>query len=274
MPNEQTPVQATPRKAGHAPAQKPRLLHPVGMRTVKTVLAAALVTLVYGLLDRNACFACIGAVYGMGSMVQDGVKTGGNRFVGTAIGGLLAIPFYWLMHLSGLPVPQWVWLSLGLFLILYINGIFGTAGAIQPGTVVFFVLLYTVSADRYISYTLARILDTGIGVLVAVCVNLLLPSARERAIWAEDMRRNDEEEAAAVQARAEAFAAAQQAAAAAEQAAQAARRAVETDNPADAQAAQAAARRAEELADRAEALTARAQAMTEELNHLRPIILR
>lgn len=255
-------------------APRPKFFHPVGMRTVKTVLAAGLVTMVYGLLDRNACFACIGAVYGMGGMVQDGIRTGGNRFIGTAIGGLLAIPFYWATHISNLPVPDWFWLSLGLFLILYLSNSFGANGAIQPGTVVFFVLLYTVSSDRYISYTLARILDTGIGVLVAVAINLLIPSAQEKALWAEKLRSFEAEEAAAVQARSDAANAMHLAAQAAEQAAEAAQHAVETDSPEAAQHALDAAQRAERLAEEADALSAVAKEKNEALKRTRSFLRR
>jgi len=161
----------------------------IGGRMIKTVAAATLVALIYGLIDRNACFACIGAVYGMGGMVREGLKTGGNRFIGTLIGGLLAIPFYWLLNFAPFPIPNWLGLGLGLFLVLYISAMFDAAGAIQPGTVVFFVVLYTVTPERYISYTLARILDTGIGVWVALCINWLFPGPRDRQSRAEKAQR-------------------------------------------------------------------------------------
>ena len=77
----------------------------VGGRTLKTIASAAIVAFVYGLLDRNPCFACIGAVYGMGNVFSGGLQSGGNRFIGTVIGGLFAIPFYWLMYFSGFPNP-------------------------------------------------------------------------------------------------------------------------------------------------------------------------
>ena len=94
----------------------------VGMRTVKTVISATLVAIVYGLINDytpltvNPCFACIGAVFGMGNVWKGGLQSGGNRFIGTLIGGLVVIPVYWLTHLSGLPVPEWIWVALGLFL--------------------------------------------------------------------------------------------------------------------------------------------------------------
>ncbi len=179
-------------------------LHPIGMRTLKTVLAATLVAFVYSLIDRNACFACIGAVYGMGSMVRDGLKTGGNRFIGTLIGGLLAIPFYWLINLSPWPLPDWLMMGVGLFAVLYVTTIFDANGAIQPGTVVFFVVLYTVTEERFVSYTLARILDTGIGVWVALTINWLLPSRKDRESRAEKKRLRTEAAARAAESNEEA----------------------------------------------------------------------
>ena len=151
----------------------------VGGRTLKTVASATLVAIVYELLDRNPCFACIGAVYGMGNVFSGGLRSGGNRFLGTVIGGLFAIPFYWLIYFSDLPVPRWLWLMMGLFLVLYVSQLFGATGAIQPGTVVFFVVIATVSNDRFVSYTIARIIDTGIGVLVSLGISMLFPSPLE-----------------------------------------------------------------------------------------------
>lgn len=151
----------------------------IGRRTVKTILSATLVAFAYGIFGFNPCFACIGAVYGMGSTFRGGLQSGGNRFLGTVIGGLFAIPFYWLTHLNDWPVPDWIWLGLGCFCVLYVSQMFGALGAIQPGTVVFFVVLATVSEDRYISYTLARILDTCLGVLVSLGISKLFPSDKD-----------------------------------------------------------------------------------------------
>lgn len=59
-------------------------------------------------------------------------------------------------------------------------------GALYPGAVVFFVVIETVVPERYISYTLARILDTGIGVLAALAVNFLF-SGKEKPEKEEKM---------------------------------------------------------------------------------------
>ena len=65
----------------------------VGMRNVKTALAAAFCAFIYYFFDRSPAFACIGAIFGMGSDMEDSRKNGGNRLFGTLIGGLLGGAF-------------------------------------------------------------------------------------------------------------------------------------------------------------------------------------
>ena len=141
----------------------------VGMRIFKTLGAVLLVCAAYGLLGgRNPCFACIGAVFGLGSFWREGVRHGGNRFLGTLLGGLVVIPFYWLYANRPFGLPGHLYLVLGLFCVIYINLLFGAHSAIQPAAVVYFVVMFTVTKDRYVSYTIARILDTGVGVLASL----------------------------------------------------------------------------------------------------------
>ena len=138
-----------------------------------------IVTLAYEFLldNRNPCFACIGAVFGMGTLLRDGMKFGGNRFIGTLLGGLVVIPVYGLtLHY---PTLRYLWLILGLFCVIYLNLMLGTGAAIHPGSVVFFVVMFTVNTDRYISYTIARIIDTGVGVVVSLVINWFFPAPSE-----------------------------------------------------------------------------------------------
>ena len=56
-----------------------RTLFPkIGMRNVKTALAAALCALVYYFLDRGPAFACIGAIFGMGGSYDESRQFGGG----------------------------------------------------------------------------------------------------------------------------------------------------------------------------------------------------
>ena len=147
------------------------------MRIFKTLGAVLLVCAAYGLLGgRNPCFACIGAVFGLGSFWREGVRHGGNRFLGTLLGGLVVIPFYWL----------------------YANRPFGLPGAPLPGPGPLLRHLHQSPvrraqchparrrgvlcgdvhrhSDRYVPYTIARILGTGVGVLAGLAINRLFPA--------------------------------------------------------------------------------------------------
>ncbi len=154
----------------------------IGSRIIKTLISVFLVAITYdfALGGRNPCFACIGAVYGMGSFFSEGIKHGGNRFVGTLLGGLVVIPFYWLYHNTPFGIPNYVFLIIGAFLTIYINLIFGANSAVQPSTVVYFVVIFTQAAEMYIPYTIARIIDTGAGVLCSLVINAILPSPHEQ----------------------------------------------------------------------------------------------
>lgn len=162
---------------------KGRFLPKIGMRIWKTLASVLIIALVYEYLwnDRNPAFACIGAVFGMGSFYQEGIKQGGMRFVGTLLGGLVVIPFYYLYYTTPLGIPSTVYLIIGLFFVIYINRAFGANAAIQPGTVVYFVVMFTITNERYLSYTIARVIDTGLGVLLSVCINLILPTPMDKA---------------------------------------------------------------------------------------------
>ncbi len=158
-----------------APKKKPFTL---GMRAIKTLASTGILTLVYSLIGRNPCFACIGAVFGLGNVFQAGLKNGGNRFIGTILGGLIAIPFYPLFHHEPLGIPGWVFLTAGLAVLLIVGQLLGADGGIQPGAVVFYVVLLTVNENNYIAYTINRMIDTGIGVALSLLINRIFPPPR------------------------------------------------------------------------------------------------
>ena len=56
-------------------------------------------------------------------------------------------------------------------------------GGVQPGGVVLCIVLYSTPVETYVSYALNRILDTTIGVIVALLVNYFLPRERVVALW-------------------------------------------------------------------------------------------
>ncbi|MEG1395476.1 MAG: aromatic acid exporter family protein [Oscillospiraceae bacterium] len=161
--------------------KKEKKLPKVGLRNVKTALSATLCAILYAMIDRNPTFACIGAIFGMGSDLEDSWRSGGNRLIGTVIGGFLGMGLFWVF-LQLEPYGGRVWmlplLFIGVILLILAAQIFHWPGAVQPGGVVLCIILFNTPAATYVAYSLNRMVDTGVGVLIALLVNLLLPRER------------------------------------------------------------------------------------------------
>lgn len=165
----------------------------VGMRNFKTALAATLCALLYFPFHRNPTFACIGAIFGTGSDMDNSKLNGGNRLFGTIIGGFLGMGLFHLYIIfypdGGTHPLMLLFIFVGVVLVILASLFFKWPGAIQPGGVVLCIILFNTPVDTYISYSLNRMLDTGIGVAIALLVNLLLP--RERVYKIVDMFKTD-----------------------------------------------------------------------------------
>lgn len=150
----------------------------VGMRNIKTALAAALCALGYYFWGRSPAFACIGAIFSMGSDLENSKLNGGNRFFGTLIGGLIGMGMF-RIHLIFYPEGGITWLLIplvfvGTVLLIVLCQMFWVGG-VQPGGVVLCIVLFNTPVESYVTYSLARILDTGIGVLAGLVVNSCFP---------------------------------------------------------------------------------------------------
>ena len=166
-------------------AKKERKLYiHIGMRNLKTAFAATLCALLYFPFDRNPTFACIGTIFGMGSDMSNSWLSGGNRLFGTIIGGFLGMalfPLYLLVCPEGGMQPMLLpFVFVGVVLLILLSQLFQWPGAIQPGGVVLCIILFNTPVDTYISYSLNRMFDTGVGVILSLLINLLLP--RERVL--------------------------------------------------------------------------------------------
>ena len=117
---------------------------------------------------------------GLEASCEEGFHNGINRVIGTLVGGLLVIPFHWLYISQPFGIPDWIWLVAGLCLVLWCNFALGADSAIQPGIVIYFVVMFTVGTERVFLYTIARILDTGFGVLLTLLLYVLYPSKHDK----------------------------------------------------------------------------------------------
>lgn len=166
--------------------------HKPGMRTIKTALAAALCAFFYYFWGRSPAFACIGAIFGMGTGTEDGYRNGGgNRLYGTILGGLLGMALFRL-YLVFVPDGHHTLLLtgftfVGVVLLVMLCQVFWLGG-VQPGGVVLCILLFNTPVETYVSYALNRIFDTTIGVFAALAVSWLIPRGGMKT-WRERIAR-------------------------------------------------------------------------------------
>lgn len=151
----------------------------IGMRNVKTSVAVAICALIYAFFPtRSPAFACIGAIFGMGSDLQNSKLHGGNRFFGTIIGGVIGIVLF-RIYLIFYPQGGHTWLLVplsfvGTMILIVLCQMFWVGG-VQPGGVVMCIVLFNTPVENYIPYALNRMFDTGVGVIVALLVNSFFP---------------------------------------------------------------------------------------------------
>lgn len=107
----------------------------IGMRNIKTAIAAALCAFVYYFFDRSPAFACIGAIFGMGSDLEMSKLHGGNRLFGTVIGGLLGMALFRIYLIfypeGGRSLLQVVLVFIGTILLILLCQLFWVGG-VQP----------------------------------------------------------------------------------------------------------------------------------------------
>ena len=151
----------------------------IGMRNLKTAVAATLCALIYAPFDRNPTFACIGAVFAMNNSLQN--SWGGNRLIGTIIGGFVGMVFFYLYQLFPPFFPgselwsESLFLFIGIIVMNLASQFFHANDAIPPASVVFYIVMLNTPENEYISYALNRMFDTGFGVVLSILVNVALP---------------------------------------------------------------------------------------------------
>ena len=176
---------------------KPKFRLHIGMRNMKTALSATLCALIYFLIDRNPAFACIGAIFGMGSDTNDSKLNGGNRLFGTIIGGvigMLLFRIYIIFYPDGsVHYPLLIFVFIGTVLLVMTSLFFHWPGAIQPGGGVLFIILFNTPVATYVEYSVNRIFDTAFGVMLSIIINMFFPREAVVNVLNKIGVRNDEE---------------------------------------------------------------------------------
>lgn len=142
-------------------------LEKMGMRTIKSGIAVMLCVLVGASLLENVVFAAIACVVSMQNTVKGSLKEGLGRVKGTAIGGIVG--FIFLLISPGNPILA----GLGVMIIIYVHNILSLKSIVVSCMTFFIIHLGRVEGSAAL-YSISRVIDTSVGVVIGVLVNYLI----------------------------------------------------------------------------------------------------
>ena len=155
----------------------------IGMRIIKTAIAVCLCGLIGWLREGEMYFfAMIAAVICIQKSAEATIKNSFNRVIGTAIGGVFCVLVLFTetqLHLQSVFMPLYILLCSVMVVPIIVCTL-----AIHKPTVAGFACIVFLSISVYhvgdaspYAYALNRMLDTTIGIVVALLVNLIMPGA-------------------------------------------------------------------------------------------------
>ncbi|MDR1254109.1 MAG: FUSC family protein [Oscillospiraceae bacterium] len=160
----------------------------LGFRAIKTALAV-LISLIISYLFRrpDGFYASIAAVICMRQTSEQTISIGLHRLLGTTLGGGIGYFALIILQSTSIPIKEIVPIIIApvfVLLIIYICNLINHKSSIEIGTVVLLGIILqanhvsqsNLSALEYVGF---RILDTGIGVVVAMLINRLIFPRKE-----------------------------------------------------------------------------------------------
>ena len=147
----------------------------IGMRNIKTTLSVFLCLLLFETISReNSIYACVAAVICLQNTIVDSLAKGVSRIMGTIVGGMVGIFVLFLVsEIFVVREDMMIYIiPLGIILLIEICVAIDQKQAVVISCVVYLSILISKNRDGgYIVYTINRVLDTSIGILIAILVN-------------------------------------------------------------------------------------------------------
>lgn len=143
-------------------------LQKIGMRTIKTGIAVYICTLLARYLVKNPMFAGVGCVVSIQDTVKGSLKLGFNRIGGTIIGGLAG--FLCVLIKPGDPILA----GIGTMVTIYSCTLLKINSGIIVSSVTFLSIHLGIITSNPANYSIQRVIDTSVGVVIGVIINYLL----------------------------------------------------------------------------------------------------
>lgn len=148
-----------------------------GMRNIKTAIAIFIDLLIFELLGfENAFYACIASVICMQQTVEETVKAGKSRLIGTSIAAVIGLVVFYIGEYTSYSKIYLLLIPIGVVVLIQACVMLKCSSSASIGCVVFISILtsHRIYGDNS-TYPFTRIIETFIGVIVATIVNKFIP---------------------------------------------------------------------------------------------------
>lgn len=140
----------------------------MGMRTIKTGIAVMLCVLVGTNLLENVLFAAIACIISMQNTVKGSLKAGLGRIKGTVVGGIIG--FIFILIKPGNSLLS----GIGIMSVIYICNFLKLNNSVVVSSMTFLSIYLGVIDDNVVMYSVSRVVDTSVGVIVGVLINYFI----------------------------------------------------------------------------------------------------
>ncbi|MGE4549430.1 MAG: aromatic acid exporter family protein [Intestinibacillus sp.] len=149
------------------------LRHHLGLRTVKTGLAVALALLFAALRNSPApIFAGIGAIVAMSRTLEDSVRACLTQLAGITCGMVIACVLRALAPVVSVPAAYYAVGGVGIILVILCCNALKLDFAVPLSCIVFTSIWVMDPTYNYLLYGFNRLLDTSIGLVTALVINV------------------------------------------------------------------------------------------------------
>lgn len=156
----------------------------IGMRNFKTAISVFLCMIIAKIFNRGDFFyAIIAAIMCMQSTIKNTKKVGMDRMIGTIIGGLLGFIFLYIdfVFLSGR--YNFILIPVGIIIDIYICNLLNKGSSSPISCIVMTsIIFYNGGWDEVYLYTFDRIIETGVGIVIAMIVNIYLRNPSKKMV--------------------------------------------------------------------------------------------
>ncbi|PRR79340.1 hypothetical protein CLLI_08200 [Clostridium liquoris] len=138
----------------------------IDIYNVKTSISVFLCVLLFKFFHRSYPFyACIAAISCMRDTSCNCYSAGKSRIIGTCIGAAIGLIFFNFLKTTPL------YCGIGIAIVIYLCNLFNKKSSIVISCIVFIAIMTNLKGMPSDIYAINRIIDTTIGVIIAVFVN-------------------------------------------------------------------------------------------------------